>query len=77
MDKPIAESKNNRKFWGYLKNRLGKENKEIKTELWQKVQEIWYNTIVETSSASCRKAIDSMPNRINNVLKNNAGHSGY
>ena len=48
---PIAGSKPNRKSLGRSKMSLEK------LELSQKVQEIWYNTPVET----CHKVVDLMP----------------
>lgn len=60
-------------LWGDLKKRIGKDACRNKAELWQKIQDVWYNTPIET----CRKLVNSMPHRIEKVIKNKGGYSGY
>ena len=60
-------------FWGELKREISKLPCSNKKELWENIQKSWYNIPVET----CRKLISSMPRRIEAVLKNNGGYTGY
>ena len=60
-------------LWGELKRRIGKENFQNKDQLWTFVQKTWYEIPVET----CRKLIASMPKRVDKVIQNNGGYSGY
>lgn len=60
-------------LWGELKRQLSKLPCSNKKQLWENIQKAWYNIPVET----CRKLISSMPKRIEAVLKNRGGYTGY
>lgn len=60
-------------LWGELKRRLSTRVSTSKTQLWQNVQDIWYQIPTET----CQKLITSMPRRIQALIKNNGGYTGY
>ena len=54
-------------LWSYLKNQLGKYETDPSgvIELWERVQVEWHKIPVEL----CRKLVESMPNRIAQVIK--------
>jgi DDE superfamily endonuclease len=62
-------------LWVHLKNRL----KEYPTppkgvfELWERVEEEWNKILPET----CQKLIESMPRRVQAVIKAKGGHTKY
>ena len=60
-------------LWGVLKNEVSKRQFSNKAELWSFVKEEWQKIPIET----CRKLISSMPNRMQKVIENKGGHSGY
>ena len=60
-------------LWGELKRRIGKQTFQNANQLWDFVQKTWYEIPVET----CRKLISSMPKRMDKVLKNRGGYTGY
>lgn len=60
-------------LWGELKRRVGKVGIQNKDQLWEIVQKTWYEIPVET----CRKLISSMPQRLQKVVQNKGGYTGY
>ena len=61
--------------WGYLKNKLSliKNKPSTVNELKIKIQEIWENIPVEY----IRELYNSMPRRIQALLKAKGGHAKY
>lgn len=62
-------------LWFGLKRRLQSYQEESKSmyELWERVQETWNSIPVE----KCVNVIESMPRRINAVMKAKGGHTKY
>ena len=62
-------------WWDHLKRRLGEHEKAAGgiLELWERVEEEW-NKI---DTAVCQNLIESMPRRIEAVLKAKGGHTKY
>lgn len=62
-------------LWEDLKRSLAKYETQPKgmTELWERVEAEWNKISIDT----CRKLIDSMPNRIEAVLKAKGGYTKY
>jgi len=60
-------------LWGELKREVGKTLCQNKSQLWDFVQREWYNIPIGT----CRKLLSSMPRRMEKVLQNNDGYTGY
>jgi len=60
-------------LWNEMKNRLQKSTIQIKNkeDLWDKIQDIWNNIEVKT----CIKLIETMPQRINNIIKAKGGYT--
>ena len=58
--------------WSYLKQQLYAYDTEPKgiTELWERVQHIWYNSITKEY---CQKLIRTMPQRLKAVIKAKGG----
>ena len=62
-------------LWGYLKRRLAEHENPPSGiyELWKRIQMDWE----EISVAECQKLIESMPRRIEAVLKAKGGYTKY
>lgn len=60
-------------LWDALKRKLAGQYFTNKDQLWEAVQKEWYSIPL----ATCQKLIESMPRRIDKVLQNNGGYSGY
>jgi transposase len=62
-------------LWQHIKQQLNKYPKRAtrKEELWQRVEEVWEK--VEPSF--CRKLIDTMPERIKDVIKSKGGYTRW
>jgi transposase len=62
-------------LWNHLKRKLGEYEEPPRgiQELWERVQKEWDNIGVE----ECRKLIESMPRRVEAVLKAKGGHTKY
>ena len=62
-------------LWGYLKRRLAEHENPPSGihELWERIQVDWE----EISVAECQKLIESMPRRIEAVLKAKGGYTKY
>lgn len=60
-------------LWSELKIRLSKEVFKNKDDLWEKTQKIWYEIPLE----KCQNLISSMPRRVEKVLQNKGGYTGY
>lgn len=60
-------------LWSELKKRLSKEVFKNKDDLWEKTQKIWYDIPLET----CQKLISSMPRRMQKLVQNRGGCTGY
>ena len=58
-------------LWGELKRKLARLPCRNKKELWENIQQEWYNMPIET----CRKLISSMPKRIEAVIRSKGGYS--
>lgn len=63
-------------MWGLLKRRLNEYDTAPKglNELYERVTHIWYNVITKEE---CQKVIDSMPRRIEQVIKNKGLWTDY
>jgi len=62
-------------IWGEVKYQLRKFNEQItnKEDLWDKLQDIWNNIEEE----KCIKLIETMPKRINDVIKAKGGYTKW
>ena len=62
-------------LWNHLKRKLGEYEEPPRgiQELWERVQKEWDNIGVE----ECRKLIESMPRRVEAVVKAKGGHTKY
>lgn len=60
-------------LWSELKKQIAKQKCNNKRQLWDCVQESWRKIPIET----CQALIRSMPNRIQKVIKNKGGYTGY
>ena len=62
-------------LWGYLKRRFAEHENSSSGihELWKRIQVDWE----EISVAECQKLIESMPRRIEAVLKAKGGYTKY
>jgi hypothetical protein len=62
-------------LWVELKNRLNSYQNEITSmsELWDRISEIWYSISMET----CMNLIESMPRRVDAVIKAKDGYTKY
>jgi hypothetical protein len=62
-------------LWNDVDRRLRALNVEFrgKEALWEYVSQIWNDTTVET----CTKLINSMPERINDVIKAKGGYTHW
>lgn len=62
-------------LWSVIKNRLGKMDCTTKTKLIEAIIHVWYRD--PEIQENCQNLVDSMPNRIREVLKNKGGHISY
>ena len=62
-------------LWGYLKRRLAEHENPPSGihELWERVQADWE----ERAASECQKPIESMPRRVQAVLKAKGGYTKY
>ena len=60
-------------IWDYIRRKLAGYKAKNKTDLFEKNQEIWYNTAKSVTN----KLVDSMKNRIKEVIKQNGGPTRY
>ena len=62
-------------LWGYLKRRLESYERAPTSmhELWRRVEEEWE----KIPGAECAKLVESMPNRVSEVLKAKGGYTTY
>ena len=62
-------------LWGHLKRKLAGHDKPPGgiQELWVRVQKVWNSIEAE----ECRKLIESMPRRVEAVIKAKGGHTKY
>lgn len=60
-------------LWNELKRKLGGQYFTNGNQLWEAVQREWYSIPQQT----CQKLKESMPRRLQKVLDNNGGYSGY
>jgi len=62
-------------LWGCLKRRLGEYEHSPNgiLQLWKRIQEVWEGTPVE----ECQKLIESMPRRVQAVVKAKEGYTKY
>lgn len=62
-------------LWDYLKKRLGEYNEPPTSmaQLWERVQVEWENI----PASVCQKLIESMPRRVEAVLKAKGGYTKY
>jgi hypothetical protein len=61
--------------WAYMKRRLDRYDEQPKTmvELWERVQTIW----TELPDGLLQKLYESMPKRLEEVIKNKGGNTKY
>ena len=62
-------------LWSIMKLRLRNEDCATKIKLIEAIIRIWYRD--PEIKENCQKLVDSMPNRVQQVLKNNGGHIMY
>ena len=62
-------------LWSIMKLRLRNEDCTTKIKLIEAIIRIWYRD--PEIKENCQKLVDSMPNRVQQVLKNNGGHIMY
>lgn len=62
-------------LWAIVKNRLRKEDVSSKQKLISNVIKLWYHD--ERIKESCTKLVESMPKRIEELIKNRGGHIRY
>ena len=62
-------------LWFLLKRRLAEYSEPLKgvLEHWERIQEEWYKIGVE----ECQKLIESMPRRVQEVIKAKGGYTSY
>jgi hypothetical protein len=62
-------------LWGYLKRRLAKHEHPSNGiyKLWERIQVEWEEIAVE----ECQKLIESMPRRVQAVIKAKGGYTKY
>ena len=62
-------------LWGYLKRRLAEYEHPPNgiLQLWERIQEVWEGIPVE----ECQKLIESMPRRVQAVVKAKGGYTKY
>lgn len=60
-------------LWVELKRGLDGKTFRNKNQLWKDVKKKWEAISIE----KCQKFIESMPRRVQCILNNNGGHSGY
>ena len=60
-------------LWAIVKKKLAGKRFKTKTELWNATQEAWNSIRLETLIA----LVDSMPGRLNQVIKANGGPTKY
>ena len=61
-------------LWEVLKNKVADKQPSSAKHLKDAIKEVW---ICELSSAYCRTLVESMPRRLEMVIKNNGGHTKY
>lgn len=62
-------------LWAILKARLRKIDCTTKTKLIEAVIQLWFRDT--QISENCKKLVDSMPNRVKQIIKNKGGHIAY
>ena len=62
-------------LWNEMDRRLRRLEIPVRTQdqLWDAIQKIW----VELGSDVCKKLVDTMPTRINDVIKANGGYTTW
>ena len=61
-------------LWEVLKNKVADKQPSSAKDLKDDIKEVW---IRELSPAYCRTLVESMPRRLEMVIKNNGGHMKY
>ena len=61
-------------LWEVLKNKVADKQPSSAKDLEDAIKEVW---ICELSPAYCRTLVESMPRRLEMVIKNNGGHTKY
>ena len=62
-------------LWSIIKTRLGETDCATKKKLIKAIIKIWYHDT--KISNNFRNLVDSMPQRVQEVLKNKGGHTIY
>lgn len=62
-------------LWAIIKSRLRTKDCTSKTKLIQNIIQLWYHD--EQILGNCHNLIDSMPKRVEEVIKNKGGHTSY
>ena len=62
-------------LWFIIKSRLLKKDCATKRKLTEATIEVWYRD--EEIAEKCKKLVESMPNRVTELLKNGGGHIKY
>ena len=61
-------------LWTLMKNKVSEKQPTSGAELVKVIKEAW---VKEISKEYCQSLIDSMPRRIEGVIKNKGGHTKY
>ena len=61
-------------LWTLMKNKVSEKQPTSGAELVKVIKEVW---VKEISKEYCQSLIDSMPRRIEAVIKNKGGHTKY
>ena len=61
-------------LWEVLRNKVADKQPSSAKDLKDAIKEVW---ICELSPAYCRTLVESMPRRLEMVIKNNGGHTKY
>ncbi|POG69876.1 hypothetical protein GLOIN_2v1439390, partial [Rhizophagus irregularis DAOM 181602=DAOM 197198] len=62
-------------LWNEMDRRLRRLETPIRTQdqMWDAIQKIW----VELKNDVCKKLVDTMPDRINDVIRANGGYTRW
>ena len=62
-------------LWLIIESRLLKKDCTTERKLTEAIIEVWYRD--EEIAEKCKKLVESMPNRVTELLKNGGGHIKY
>ena len=62
-------------LWSIIKQRLREKDCTTKQKLIEAIMELWNGD--EKITTNCQNMVDSMPNRVKQLIKNRGGHIMY